>query len=163
MTYMSLESYLEEYGRTIQGKRSQATGARGEDAAAVALRAYGVRMVEQIATPFAVTSKKAGGWIKIKRKAKVSGDWRGLMGDGSGRRVLAEVKTTSGDRIEWSRLEDHQVRALDENNRLGAVSLLIVCFLSAGTFVLRWPVAGFGPGQSITIQSAIDNQWNGAG
>ena len=172
-THMSLEAFLEEYvnaqasgtavsaKKRAHGRRSQSIGAQGEEVAENALRACGVQMVEQIATPFAITARQKGGWIKIVRKTPVSGDRRGVMGDGSGRRVLAEVKSTEGDRIEWSRLEDHQVRALDENHRLGAVSLLVVVYLSVGSYVLRWPVAGFGPGQSIGIQDAIDNQWDG--
>lgn len=168
--HMPLDEYLEHYAGQEQvqkaaasrrGRRSQAIGARGEGAAENALRAYGVCMVEQIATPFAITARQKGGWIKIERKKQVSGDRRGVMPDGSGRRVLAEVKTTDGDRVEWSRLEDHQVRALDENNRLGAVSLLVLVYLSVGTYVLRWPIDGFGPHKSITVQQAIDNQWDG--
>lgn len=157
---MNLEDYLAAYGRKAAAAASQKTGADGEDVAENALRAYGVRMVEQIATPYVITDRKRGGWVKMIRKAKVSGDRRGVMGDGSGRRVLAEVKSTTGDRIAWSRLEDHQVRALDENNRLGAVSLLIVVF-SGQAFVLRWPVDGFLPRTSITRDTAIEKQWDG--
>lgn len=155
-----LETYLEVYGRKAQAKASQQLGADGEQVAENALRAYGVRMVEQIATPYAITDRRPDGFVRIKRSAKVSGDRRGVMGDGTGRRVLAEVKATSGDRILWSRLEDHQVRALDENNRLGAVSLLVVVF-DRQAFVLRWPVEGFLPRTSITIGTAIAKQWDG--
>lgn len=157
---MDLEAYLAAYGRKAKAAASQQIGADGEDIAENALRAYGVRMVEQIATPYAVTGRKKGGWIRLVHKAKVSGDRRGVMGDGSGRRVLAEVKSTAGDRITWSRLDDHQVQALDENHRLNAVSLLVVVF-SGQAFVLRWPVEGFLPRTSITLDMAIDNQWDG--
>ncbi len=155
-----LETYLEVYGRKAKAKHSQHLGAEGEGVAERALEAYGVRMVEQITTPYAVTDSREGGWVRIKRKAKVSGDRRGVMGDGTGRRVLAEVKATGGDRILWSRLEDHQVRALDENNRLGAVSLLVVVF-NQQAYVLRWPVDGFLPRTSITVDDAINKQWDG--
>lgn len=158
---ITTEQYWQTYGRSVKARQSQRTGAKGEEIAERALRAYGIEMVEQITTPFVITNKMKGGWVKIKRKKKVSGDRRGVMGDGSGRRVLAEVKSTSGDRIQWSRLEDHQVRALDKNNRLNAVSLLVVSFTAVGTYVLRWPVRGFGPGTSITAEMASENQWDG--
>lgn len=168
--HMSLEEYLEQYASeekvkkaaaSERGRASQARGAHGEGAAENALRALGVRMVEQIATPIIILAEKDG-WVKIERKGKVSGDRRGVMGDGSGRRVLAEVKATNGDRIAWSRLKPHQIKSLDENHHLGAVSLLVVVY-TVGTYVLRWPVPGFGPGQSITIQQALDLQWDGKG
>ncbi len=155
-----LETYLQVYGRKAKATHSQQLGAEGEGIAEKALAAYGVRMVEQITTPYAITGRREDGWVRIKRKAKVSGDRRGVMGDGTGRRVLAEVKATEGDRILWSRLEDHQVRALDENNRLGAVSLLVVVF-GRQAFVLRWPVDGFLPRTSITVDDAIAKQWDG--
>jgi len=158
--HMELEAYMAKYGGKLKAKMAQKMGAEGEDVAAAALRACGIRMVEQIATPFAITAKREGGWVRIKRKAKVSGDRRGVMGDGSGRRVLAEVKSTGSDRIKWSRLRDNQVRALDENNRLGAVSLLVVVFNSVA-FVLRWPVDGFGPGTSIRVEHVTEHVWDG--
>lgn len=157
---VELDDYLALYGRKAQAAQSQQIGADGEGIAEAALKAYGVRMVEKITTPFVIVDRREGGWVRIKRKEKVSGDRRGVMGDGSGRRVLAEVKSTSGDRIQWSRLGDHQVQALDENHRLGAVSLLVVVF-SQQAFVLRWPVDGFIPRTSITIDDAVNKQWDG--
>lgn len=158
--HMDLEEYMAKHGRSIKGAQAHQTGADGENAAENALRAYGVRMVEQIATPFIITGKKGDGWVRIKRKAPVSGDRRGVMGDNSGRRVLAEVKSTNGDRIPWHWLKDHQVRALDENHRLGAVSLLVVVFTGVA-YVLRWPVDGFLPRTSLTRDDVIDKQWDG--
>lgn len=157
---MSLEEYMAKYGRSVKAAQSQQIGADGENAAENALRAYGVRMVEQIATPYTITAKKGDGWVRLKRKTAVSGDRRGVMGDKSGRRVLAEVKSTNGDRIPWHWLKDHQVRALDENNGLGAVSLLVVVF-SGVAYVLRWPVSGFLPRTSLRREDVIDKQWDG--
>lgn len=155
-----LDDYLQTYSRKAKAAASQQLGSEGEDVAETALKAYGVEMVEQIATPYIISDRREDGWVRIKRKAKVSGDRRGVMADGSGRRVLAEVKSTNGDRIVWSRLEDHQVRALDKNNRLKAVSLLVLVF-SQQAYVLRWPVEGFGPRKSITQEQAIGLQWDG--
>ena len=159
--HMDLEEYMAKYGRKLKAAEAQKTGADGENSAENALRAYGVQMVEQITAPYAITAKKDGGWVRIVRKRRVSGDRRGVLGDGSGRRVLAEVKSTNSDRIQWSRLEDHQVQALDENHRLGAVSLLVLVF-SGVAYVLRWPVNGFVPYSSLTIDEAIEKQWDGS-
>lgn len=155
-----LDDYLQTYSRKAKAAASQQLGAEGEDVAETALKAYGVEMVEQIATPYIISDRREDGWVRIKHKSKVSGDRRGVMADGSGRRVLAEVKSTNHDRIIWSRLEDHQVRALDKNNRLKAVSLLVLVF-SQQAYVLRWPVEGFGPRKSITQEQAIGLQWDG--
>lgn len=139
------------------GRKSQRSGSVGEDIAKMALRTMGVCMVEQIATPI-VTTQRRNGWVKIRRKEKVSGDIRGLLP--GGRRVLAEVKTVNDDRLIFSRLKPHQVDALNENHELGAVSLLVLVH-PYGHCVMRWPIEGFGPRTSIHIDDAAQYEWDG--
>ena len=163
---LSLEDQRPSTGPSPQaqqhGRQSQSIGASGEEITEYLLRQYDIQMLEQITTPFAIIGTRPGGWIRMARKKKVSGDWRGVMGDGSGRRVLAEVKATGkrNGRIAWSRLKDHQVHALDKNNRMGAVSLLVVVFGGDG-YVLRWPVDGFLPGTSLDRDTAVGLVWDG--
>jgi penicillin-binding protein-related factor A (putative recombinase) len=138
------------------GRKSQAIGRTGEDIAMIALRTKGVQMVEQIATPITITARQ-GVWVQYTYKQKVSGDFRGIMP--GGRRVLAEVKTCT-DRLVYSRLEPHQVEALDENHKLGGVSLLVMVS-DINYVVMRWPIAGFGPRKSITAIDAFNHEWDG--
>lgn len=140
------------------GKRSQAYGSTGEDIAVLALCGMGVEMVEHIATPFATVARNKEGWIRIRYKEKVSGDIIGVMP--GGRRVLAEVKTVNDDRLVFSRLQSHQVEALDRNHELGAISLLIVVH-PYGHHVMRWPIEGFKSGTSLRVEDAHLHEWDG--
>ncbi len=144
-------------------KSQQQQGAAGERTAEEMLLWMGVKMVEQIATPTVIT-KRRGDWVKIRYKAKVSGDRRGVMNDGSGRRVLAEVKTTNGRNLRFSDLRPHQVDALNENHELGAVSLLAWVYKDGwrqDVFVMRWPIPGFGKRTSVAPEQAEELVWNG--
>ena len=145
-------------------RTQQHQGAVGEQRAEELLQRMGVQMVEQIATPIVITNRNKTGWVKIRYKSKVSGDRRGVMNDGSGRRVLAEVKTTRDRNLRFSDLQPHQVEALNENDALGAVSLLVwVAWFGyrQEITVMRWPVPGFGPRKSIGEEQAEQWAWNG--
>jgi hypothetical protein len=140
----------------MSGKRSQAIGKTGEAIARLLLESAGVKMVERIATPIVVTGKQQGGWMQFAYAEKVSGDWRGMMPDG--RRVLCEVKARDG-RLRWSDLQPHQRRALDENHLYHGVSLLIWIHPD-DQVILRWPVLGFGPRVSLSLDQAQQLQWD---
>ena len=53
-----------------------------------------------------------------------------------------------GDRIEFSRLEKHQVMALNETVELEGISMLFV-LIAGHASLLRWPITGFKPGTSL--------------
>lgn len=137
-------------------KFEQSIGKQGEELAAQALRALGVEMVERIGTP--VILEPAPG-RPGKRQAffvtfgeKVSADRMGII-PGTGRRVLAEVKTIMDRNLCWSDLRPHQPDRLTMNADFGGLSLLVWVH-SSGVYVLRWPIPGFGRGKSITPQTA---------
>ncbi len=159
MTEMTLAEYQAKYGRkaqrSVNGRRSQRKGKVGENIADWLLQDAGVQMVERIATPVVIIARR-GDWVKIRYKKKVSGDRRGVMDDG--RRVLAEVKARDRN-LRWSDLQQHQRDALDENDALGAVSLLVWIHRSA-YHILRWPIAGFAPRRSITLERAAELEWD---
>lgn len=129
------------------------TGNAGEQHAASALRRIGVHCVEEIGTPFVITNRKkfgGGTWLQGFFKERVSGDHRGVTAEGIS--VLAETKTIVGRNLRWSDFKEHQPGRLDEHARY-AISLL-VWVSERGIFVMRWPVPGFEPGQSLTVEQA---------
>ena len=138
---------------------SDQKGKAGEIAGGLALQAAGVEMVEKIGTPIkAVPVPGRRGIYHVIWGQKVSGDHMGIL-SGSGRRVLAETKTiTDRDRLRWSDLRSHQPARLDENNAFGGVSLLV--WVHHEIYILRWPVPGFGPRKSITLDYATHNTWD---
>lgn len=158
------------------GRRSQKTGQGGESIAAVQLKMMGVRMVEDIPTPIGLGDKrffksyafqkgqkllKQIPYYRIFYKKKVRGDISGVMGDGSGRSVLAEVKTVAADRLRFSALEAHQVENLNEQHELGGVALLIFLDGYGGLHVMRWPIEGFVKRTSILAKDAHHHYWDG--
>lgn len=122
-------------------------GKIGQEHAAAALRRIGVNMVEKIGTPVKTIPARVKGTYTVVYGEKVSGDHRGILDDGTS--VLAETKTIMDRNLVWSDLRDHQPGRLDQHAEFGGVSLLVWVH-TTGVYVMRWPVAGFGPRKSIT-------------
>ena len=141
------------------GRISQSRGKVGQGIAMLLLRVAGVQMVEQIATPFVVTGRKAGGWIRIKYSEKVSGDIIGIMPDG--RRVLCEVKARDRN-LRKSDFYDHQLEALAGNHENFGISL-IVWIHPDDNMILRWPFRNWDQDRaSLTIDEAREFYlWDG--
>ena len=136
-------------------RTSKAIGSAGEEQAVSALSRIGVHMVEEIGTPFKMTQVSPAftkrGIFQVSFGKKVAGDHRGVAKGGLS--VLIEVKTAFGRNLVWSDLLPHQPLALDYHNELDAISLLVYV-TDNGVHVMRWPIAGFGPGKGITPQHA---------
>lgn len=143
------------------GARNQRVGKAGEQVAEIMLRQAGVRMVEQIATPYVIYASRGTGrnrWVQMRHTAKVSGDRRGIMPDG--RRVLCEVKVRSGN-LRKSDFEPHQLAALEENSQLNGVSL-VAWIHPDESLLLRWPLPGFEKARaSVTLEVARGLRWDG--
>ena len=137
-----------------RGRASQDLGEAGEAIARAILARHGVREVERVHTPWKVLwGRDEHGRRSVKDAfpvEKVSGDFIGIIGT-SGIKVLVECKATDGDRIEFSRLEDHQVMALNRNHEHGAVSMLFL-LIQGRAFLLRWPHPGFKHGTSLILK-----------
>lgn len=130
----------------MSGNRSKRKGQAGQTAAEMALRAYGVRMVEEIATPVVLRPARQKGAFHVTYKKRVSGDIRGLLDNG--RSVLAEVKHYDTPRLQHSKLETHQHEALRRHDELGGLSLLV--WVGNGSVkIYEYPVEGFVKGTSI--------------
>jgi penicillin-binding protein-related factor A (putative recombinase) len=110
-------------------------------------------MIEQIGTPVIlvpVVSQRRNTYQVIFGE-KVSGDHRGLIGDGIS--VLAETKTIIDRNLRYSDLREHQPARLSEHVQYGGISLLVWVH-DTGAYVMKWPVDGFEPGKSITHEHA---------
>ncbi len=135
-------------------KQQQQIGKHGQDLAAAALRQLGIEMVEQIGTPVHLipVGNKHDPNFKVIWGEKVSGDHRGILP--GGRSVLAETKTILDRNLRWSDLREHQPERLGEHARHGGLSLLVWVH-HTGVHVMRFPVLGFGPGESIPPEFAM--------
>lgn len=135
-------------------KREQRLGKHGQNTAAAVLSGRcGINMVEQIGTPVILIPVKASrpNTYQVIFGEKVSGDHRGLIGNGIS--VLAETKTILDRNLRYSDLREHQPARLTEHAEYGGISL-IVWVHGTGAYVMRWPVEGFGPGTSISHERA---------
>lgn len=147
------------------GLRNQRVGQRAEEVATVQLHMLGVEMIETIHNAWKVIEwvNRPAGLARVVPAEKVSGDRVGIL-PGSGRRVLAEVKATTEDRLVWSRLKPHQHQALARNEELGGVSLLVWVTPAGEVKVMRYPDlldVGWKSGKSISLTLANQCAWEG--
>ena len=120
------------------GRRSQKVGKEGEDVAFLELRRLGYLRI------FKLNEARTKGGVRVQ---KVPGDYSAIEPK-TLRSVLVEVKATESDRIEFSRLQKHQVEELNAHTEIGAPGLLVVVFRDSA-HALAWPIEGFTKGSSI--------------
>lgn len=140
----------------LRGKQAQAAGVRGEERATELLERLGIRMVAPIATPFVIIRRHPVNkeFVQIRYKEKVAGDKNCIMGDGSGRRVLVEIKNYNTDKLSLTKLTEGQRARLQENHELNGISL-VVWIAPHGEYVLRWPVEGWMKGRPLDMGTAV--------
>lgn len=136
------------------GQRSMAKGIVGQDVIMWRLRSIGVLMVERVHTPWRIERSRGRNGQPSRITAayplqKVSGDFRGILP--GGRSVMCEVKRV--DVLRFSEFDKHQVEALNDHAQLGGLSLIGWCF-PGGDAVLAWPVPGFNPRTSLSVETA---------
>jgi hypothetical protein len=135
-------------------KREQHIGKHGQNTAAAVLSGRcGINMVEQIGTPVLLIPVPASrrNTYQVIFGEKVSGDHRGLIGNGIS--VLAETKTILDRNLRYSDLREHQPARLSAHTKYGGISLLVWVH-DTGAYVMRWPIKGFEAGTSITHEQA---------
>ena len=124
-------------------------GEMGERAAFYALNSIGLEFIEPIHQAWKLIRwmpRCGRGAAHIVPLKKLKGDFRAIGPDGVS--VLVEVKLRDG-RLLWSDLKAHQREALTEHYQFGGESL-VVWVATSEIFVMRWPIAGFKPRQSLT-------------
>ena len=140
-------------------RQEQRIGKAGEGAAARALAALGICMVERIGTPVRLIPH--GRYFAVIWGEWVSGDHRGVLP--GGRSVLAETKTALDRNLRWSDLRAHQPQRLSRHAELGGLSLLVWVHESrvheSRVYVMQWPIEGFERGAGITVkQGEIEHE-----
>ncbi len=103
------------------------------------LRALGLLLVEQIATPTKAL-RVQGKVVGIRYVGRVSGDYRAITA--TGRSVLVEIKRREARTLAPSDLEPHQRRALEIHAAAGGLSLLVWSH-PPELFVLSFPIPGW--------------------
>lgn len=116
------------------GLKSKLAGDFGESVARSVLQQMGVKMIERVHTPWRIV-RVGKRIVSAHPKEKVCGDFIGIY-DG-GKKVLAEAKYRPR-KLSICDLEDHQIIALNDNNKFGALSLLIWVH-EKGCNVYNWP------------------------
>lgn len=139
------------------GYASQRRGKLSEAAARELLGWMGGRMIQKIATPVRLRPPKS---VRARKEffsrviydTKVKGDIWGIEPE-TGRSILAESKERTADRLMFSDLQKHQVEALDEHSDCNGLTYLIWLHPS-DVYVMRWPIQGFVPGTSLSVEQA---------
>jgi hypothetical protein len=137
-------------------RKEQHIGKQAQDLAEAALRSRGANFTQQIPTPYRVIGDGRKNRMIFAEKA--IGDIIGSVPVQVGAAtfpipLMAEVKYSDGDRLQFSRLRPHQVEALNMLAALGWLALLVwVC--PFGVFVMRWPVEGFEHGKALSLEAA---------
>jgi len=148
--------------RRLSGKQAQASGSTGEDIAAALLMELGVKMVADVATPFAIIGRhpRDKRYVRIAYKEKVMGDINGQLENGI--RVLAEVKSRKVDRLSIGALSDGQINALNECVKWNGLAL-VVWIAPHGNYVIKWPVPDdlWKKGKRLTADVATAHKWRG--
>ena len=130
----------------IQGKQNQRVGVWAENMAERWLYSQGFHCIERIRTGWRIKWIN-GKVVSAKPKEKVSGDFN-CIGK-NGQYIHVEVKQRGSGKLFFSDLEEHQVEAMDERVKYGALVLLIWVQSPTELKALQWPIDGLKPGKSI--------------
>ena len=130
----------------IKGKQNQKAGAFAEQFAERWLYSQGFHCIERIQTGWYIKWIN-GKVVSAKPRAKVSGDFVAIGKNGQA--VHVEIKMRGGDVLIHSDLENHQVEAMDEKTKHGALCLLLWVRSPTELKALQWPIAGFKKNSSL--------------
>jgi len=151
---MGEQNVLQE--SSARGRRAQRKGKIGELAAERALRTMGIEYLRPVGKNVHLTPVNAKkGIYRVRFISRLPGDYRGVVGNG--RSVLVEVKhITDRNTLRWSDLRPGQAASLTEHAKAGGLSLLV--WVHDDIYVLEWPIDGFKPRKSISLEMARRTQ-----
>ena len=157
---------LKRRRRSAKAKHAQRTGDETEKDFAEDLRKLGVKQVEKIEVPWRFEKDAAGNITKRFALRRIEGDFTGILpvtinDRRVGVRVLMECKKRTGDRIQYSEIKAHQLRALNETHQNGGIALL-GWDDGVNRYIMRWPIPGFKKRTSIKREKALKNLWSGS-
>ena len=142
-------------------RQQQSIGKHGQQLARSVLSGLGLEFIEEIGTPVKLIPVQIPGQrqrrdvYQVIFGDKVAGDHRAMFPDG--RSVLIEAKTILDRNLVWSDLREHQPMKLQQHAELNGLSLLVWVHsleMRQEVYVMRFPIAGFGPGKGITPDKA---------
>ena len=136
-------------------RQQQSIGKHGQKFARSMLSGLGLEFIEEIGTPVILipVSGPRKNIYQVIWGDKVAGDHRAMLPDG--RSVLIEVKTILDRNLTGSDLREHQPMKLQQHADFNGLSLLVWVH-DTGVYVMRCPIAGFGPGKGITPERAAE-------
>ncbi len=149
---MEIQEEYKKLQRSETSRRNAKRGNKTEEIAGRYLKSLGFLFVEPIERAWIIIRKydpkrKKSRITGAVPKKKVSGDFTAIE-PGTGRYVHIEVKSMH-DKIMWSNLEPHQIEALNDKHKAGALCLLVWVRSPIEIKAMEWPVFGFGPRKSV--------------
>ena len=133
------------------GKRSQQLGKTGEQGAEWFLKSIGAKCIEKISTPVKAVDGKAFYSKKSSIDYIAAIPQRGYVIPYGAARI--EVKLCDKDKLQHSRLEDHQVKWLTDWAKLKLPAYVIWVYKSE-FYMIEYPNYWFKKGKSLTLEIA---------
>lgn len=128
--------------RSYKARQSRAAGEHFENAIEASCIWYEQQGIARIKkTPEPMKPLRAPNYLGqflacFEKKAQV--DFSGTMN--GGRSIRFEAKHTEDDQIKYDRLNDEQLKDLDEHYKLGAIAFVLVSFGLQGFYRIPWEV-----------------------
>ena len=129
----------EQARRHLAGAKARAAGARFEtwlDRSFKELARRGEGLIEKTPEPMRPVKSLAGGKFVAVYDHRAQPDYKGTLR--GGRTVIFEAKYCGGDRIEKSRVKDHQAAYMRKMAALGAECYVLAGFEDGAVFRIPW-------------------------
>ena len=94
-----------------------------------------IAVIHKVPTAWLPLRNAQGKIVSAKVEEKAAVDFVGIY---SGRGIAFDAKHSSQERIRWDRIEDHQAQFLEEWERNGGISFVLVGFKMDRYFVIPW-------------------------
>lgn len=128
--------------RRLQGKINHNNGGRFEQRIDYVCRLYqnkGIAEINKANEPIKpISGKMPGGWFKAVFTKKSGADYSGVCIGGIP--VFFEAKTSTTDRISFSRVEPQQAEQMQRAKNLGAVCFVLVDFAGYGIYRIPFEI-----------------------
>ena len=145
-TSMSISDYQRQLCYTekkplnvYRGRRSKETGAAFEERISSACEKYredGVALIRKSHELFRPVGRLSASVFKCVPTEKADPDFKGVLNNG--RCIVFEAKHTDSDRIEQSRVTQHQRELLDIHQEMNALAFVLVSFGLNKFFLIPW-------------------------
>lgn len=133
----------ESVARVEAGRRNIRNGKIVEERVKVACEVYkekGVACIDKNSEPVQIVKslEKQGGFYLARFVHKAKPDFEGVLC--GGRAILFDVKSTEQEQIKASALSKVQAQYLEQYDKMGAISAVLVCLQPEDFFMVPWKV-----------------------